>query len=110
MPIKLVNIFFIAKYFSYIMKQHIIYFATDANRINIEVGYCTNMADIKFNRIVYMEKFNSFEEAQQKKLIFHTYTRMMKERIIRRYNPNWLNIVRTPLAFNTPKKIVAYAF
>ncbi len=92
------------------MKKHIIYFATDANRINIEVGYCTNILDIKFNRIVYTEEFRSFDEAQKRKLTLHTYTHMMKERLIRKYNPNWLNIVRTPLILDTPKKIVAYAF
>ncbi|GEM_PF-396734 len=116
MPIKLVNIFFATKYFSSNMKRHIIYLATDANRINIEVGYCNNIIEqlfplhIELKRMVYMEEFHSFEEAQKRKLALYTYTRMMKERIIRKHNPNWLNIATTVTGLHTPKKVVAHVF
>ena len=92
------------------MTKHIIYFATDANRMNIEIGYCNNILDITPNRVVYTKEYPSFDEAQKQKLVFLNYTRMMKERIIRKHNPNWLNIISTPLISNRAQKIVAYAF
>jgi hypothetical protein len=54
-----------------------------------------------------MEEFASFEEAQKRKSELLMYTPMMKERIIRRNNPNWLNIVGTYV--NANKKAVVYA-
>jgi len=90
------------------MEKHIIYLITDTNRVCIEAGYCTDITHIllelrpdaqspfsysaKCNRVVYMEKFNSYEEAQKRKLELGFYTHMMKERLIRKQNPNWLNI------------------
>jgi putative endonuclease len=89
----------------------------------IEAGYCEHIAHRlfemqqastplfpgrpKLGRIVYMEEFASFEEAQKRKSELLMYTPMMKERIIRRNNPNWLNIVGTYV--NANKKAVVYA-
>src|SRR5690606_6353135 len=90
------------------MKRHIIYLATNANRAHIEAGYCQHIPHTLFeiceedklqffyaariNRIVYMEEYRSLEEALKRKSELATYTRMMKERLIRKQNPNWLNI------------------
>ncbi len=97
------------------MKRHIIYLTTNANRAYIEIGYCkhTDLASAgicqenlsffytpRTNRIVYIEEFHSFEEAERRKSELSTYTHMMKERLIRRYNPNWLNITNGAVTAN----------
>lgn len=89
------------------MKKHIIYLVTDANRIHVEAAYCQdfvpqladlqfssyrNIALSKFNRIVHIEEFTYAEQAQKRLSELNHFTRMQKERLIRRYNPNWLNI------------------
>lgn len=106
------------------MQKHIVYLATDANRAYIAVDYCQNIAhrlfelsqsgmpffsgNARIGRIVYMEEFATIEEAHKRKDELSAYTHMMKERIIRRSNPNWLNIA--PIAaLSRHKKVVAYA-
>lgn len=105
------------------MKKHIIYFVTDANRTVIQVEYCSNIAQrlielqevtlgfvcgrAKLCRIVYMEEFINLKDAQRRKLELSSFTHMMKERLIRRQNPNWKNI--TYISSYEHKKTVAYA-
>lgn len=105
------------------MKKHIVYLATDANRAYIEADYCSDIIHrflefqqsinspfaikAKVSRIVYTEEFQTFEAAQKRKLELNMYTHMMKERIIRKGNPNWLNII--PSINTSNKKVVVYA-
>jgi putative endonuclease len=90
------------------MKKHHIYIATDPNRTYVEAGYTQDLisqsANIqfqsshsmgklaKFNRIVHLEEFASFDNAQKRLIELSQFTRMQKERLIRKHNPNWLNI------------------
>lgn len=105
------------------MPKHIVYITTDANRIYLEAGYCQDIAlklfelqnasssfmarGPKFSRIVHTEEFDSFEAAERRKNELNAYTRMQKEKLIRRYNPNWLGIYNmdTPIM----KKAAVYA-
>ncbi|WP_140939659.1 GIY-YIG nuclease family protein [Sphingobacterium lumbrici] len=105
------------------MKKYSIYMITDSNRLYLEVGYCTDIslklheieqADWslfstapKFNRIVYSEESPSFEAAQKRVDEIKHFTRMQKERLIRKHNPNWLNIIQRSAALI--KKAVVYA-
>ncbi|MBL1409101.1 GIY-YIG nuclease family protein [Sphingobacterium faecale] len=90
------------------MKKHLIYIATDPNRAYVEAAYTQDLiaqsANLqfhslrhtgklpKFNRIVHVEEFTSFESAQKRLMELTHFTRMQKERLIRKHNPNWLNI------------------
>ncbi|MGN0002684.1 MAG: GIY-YIG nuclease family protein [Sphingobacterium composti] len=90
------------------MQKHIVYIITDANRIYVEAGYCQDISlklfelqnsansfmlcGSKFSRIVHTEEFDTFEAAERRKNELNTFTRMQKEKLIRRYNPNWLGI------------------
>ncbi|HMR19726.1 MAG TPA: hypothetical protein PKA53_10550 [Sphingobacterium sp.] len=103
------------------MKKHFVYLATDANRTYIEVGYCDNilhrflelqqtgmtlfLGRARFSRIVHTEEFRSFEDAQKRKLELGRYTHMMKERIIRKNNPNWLSIINNVQELSIPKAV-----
>lgn len=48
-------------------------------------------------RLIYQETFENVEQALARKAELESYTRMQKERIIRRCNPNWVNLVRTSI-------------
>lgn len=105
------------------MQKHIIYITTDANRMFIEAGYCQDItlkvfemqqsfstflsSAPKFCRIVHTEEFNSFESAQKRKNELNNYTHTQKQRLIRKYNPNWLGI--NPINAPVTKKAVVYA-
>jgi len=105
------------------MKKHCIYMVTDSNRYYLEVGYCTDLhlklheieqargslfsTAPKFNRVVYTEELPTFEAAQKRMNDIKHFTRMQKERLVRRNNPNWLNIIQR--AAPQTKKVVVYA-
>lgn len=90
------------------MQKHFIYFVTDANRTMIQTDLCENITQrimelqeastravfgqAKLWRVVYVEEFSSLELAQRRRLELTAYTHMMKERLIRRQNPNWISI------------------
>lgn len=105
------------------MPKHIVYITTDANRVYVEAGYCQDIAlklfelqtvsssfmlrGPKFSRIVHTEEFETFEAAERRKNELNTYTRMQKEKLIRRYNPNWLGM--HTLDTTIKKKAAVYA-
>ena len=105
------------------MQKHIVYITTDANRVYVEAGYCQDLAlklfelqssassfmsgTPKFSRIVHTEEFDSYEAAERRKNELNSYTRMQKEKLIRRYNPNWLGIHTMETAIM--KKAAVYA-
>lgn len=90
------------------MKKHLIYIATDPNRVSVEAGYTQDLLtqsshlqfhsihsagrSPKLNRIVHAEEFSSFDMAQKRLIELRGFTRMQKERLIRKHNPNWLSI------------------
>ncbi|TDQ79708.1 GIY-YIG nuclease family protein [Sphingobacterium yanglingense] len=99
------------------MKKHLIYIATDPNRAYVEAGYTQDLIAQssnlqfhairstgtfpKFNRIVHVEEFTSFDSAQKRLIELSHFTRMQKERLIRKHNPNWLNITSPGTALNS---------
>lgn len=86
-----------------------IYIVTDSNRNCLHVGMTDDLQqaaktyrtlnDLFFNaasrasRLVYHEAFSDEAEALRRFKELSRYTRMQKERLIRRRNPNWLNLV-----------------
>lgn len=91
------------------MKKHFIVITSDANRYTLKTAYCqdvdsyllqlnlANNLTISYssphrNRIVYIEGFSTREEAEQRRNQINLYTKMQKEKLIRRKNPNWLSI------------------
>lgn len=105
------------------MQRHFIFITSDTNRIYLEAGYCQDISlqqfelqqtstsfmtkGPKFSRIVYVEEYDTFELAQRRKNQISTYTKMQKERLIRKNNPNWLGINTTEI--NNNKKVVVFA-
>ena len=105
------------------MQKHIIYITTDANRVYLEAGYCQDMSlklfelqdsatsfssrIPKFSRIVHTEEFDTYEAAERRKNELNSYTRMQKEKLIRRYNPDWLGMPALDTAIM--KKAAVYA-
>ncbi len=89
------------------MKKHL-YILTDSNRICLHVGLTDdlnsaintykNLSDLffdscsKVSRLVYRESFFSEEAALKRFQELSKFTRMQKERLIRRYNPNWIDL------------------
>ena len=90
------------------MKRHIVYITTDANRLYLEAGYCQDITlklleiqsagtsfmlkGPKFTRIVHIEEFDNYDLAIRRTIELNQYTRMQKEKLIRRNNPNWLGL------------------
>lgn len=88
-----------------------VYILTDCNRKYLHVGMTDDLhraaatykelrelffdAETSASRLVYHEAFLSEEEALLRFTELSRYTRMQKERLIRRYNPNWLNLKPT---------------
>lgn len=105
------------------MKRHFIFITSDTNRLFLEAGYCQDihlkLFEIqqasssfmikapKFNRIVHVEEFDNLESAMKRKIEINKFTKMQKDRLIRKGNPNWLSI--TNYDRNTNKKVVVYA-
>ncbi|WP_257668174.1 GIY-YIG nuclease family protein [Parapedobacter tibetensis] len=98
-----------------------IYILTDSNRTCLHVGMANDLnkaintyseltglffdACSKVSRLVYHEAYPSEEAAFRRFKELSGYTRMQKERLIRRHNPNWIDLgpVR-PLNILRPKK------
>src|SRR5690606_12221773 len=106
------------------MDKHIVYIVTDSNRTYLEVGYCTDInaklqeiqgvvgglfsATPKLNNVVFLEEFDSKEQAVLRQYQLRSFTRMQRKRLIRMKNPNWLNLKPFP-ARTENKKVVVYA-
>jgi putative endonuclease len=105
------------------MKSHILYIITDSNRqfLNVDItsDFTRTVNEIKsssnvffpngphLTRIVYMEKFESREQAKKRQLELNQFTRMQKEKLIRRHNTNWNNLCPSCNSASQ-KKSVAY--
>jgi putative endonuclease len=77
---------------------------TDNNRnaLNIKVLDLqeTNeeaVINLSHPRLIYQETFDKPELAEARKTELENFTRMQKERVIRRSNPNWVNLNRTSI-------------
>ena len=81
---------------------------TDSNRRYLEVLMTNNLLDVlhhisvaqqtqmnlttNLSRIVYEETYATESGAVDRLKELQTYTRMQRERLVRRQNPNWLNL------------------
>lgn len=106
-------------------KQFYTYIVTDSNRqfLRPEIGHQLSshtrsnsvgpliVSDIlpKGNRIVFLERHTSQEEAENRFIELSGMTRLVRERLIRRTNPNWLSIAPIRPNLPKPKKAVALA-
>lgn len=89
-----------------------VYILTDSNRRCLHVGMTDNLYNAantyqeltelffedssKVTRLVYHETHPSEEAALIRFTELSQYTRMQKEKLIRRCNPNWVNLNLTP--------------
>lgn len=86
-----------------------VYIITDSNRRCLHVGMTDNLYNAtntyqeltelffedssKVTRLVYHEGHPSAEMALSRFTELSTYTRMQKEKLIRRSNPNWVSLM-----------------
>ena len=101
------------------------YMITDTNRRVLQPGVTTNLTAVlaqtnliqeespfsqtDLNRIVFIEKFNSISEAKKRVIELSGYGRMVRERLIRKNNPNWLNLFPNTAISNSTKRVAVYA-
>lgn len=94
------------------MSKFIVYIRTDNNRRHFDIDFTSNIADVAFaiqqsnsfifqqgpnlNRIIYTETFANLECAKKKMNELCCYTNMQLERLIRKHNPNWINLYPLP--------------
>lgn len=72
---------------------HYIYIHTDNNRIHLHVGATPGSAGAYGQRrLVYLEIHETEAAAAARLCELRHYTRMQLERLVRRSNPNWLNL------------------
>jgi Predicted endonuclease containing a URI domain len=85
-----------------------VYILTDCNRTCLHVGLSSDLNKAinsakclsgfflsgcsKVSRLVYQESLPSEEMALRRFQELSGYTRMQKERLIRKYNPNWIDL------------------
>lgn len=105
------------------MKTHTLYIITDSNRqflnVNITADFTRTVNEIKssnniffpngphLTRVVYIEKFESKEQAEKRQIELNHFTRMQKEKLIRKHNANWNSLCPSNIHLDQ-KKSVAY--
>ncbi|EFK55905.1 hypothetical protein ACR79P_17270 [Sphingobacterium spiritivorum] len=108
------------------MKKYCIYIASDSNRHHLEVNLTQDVETtyqemrtvhaslfnqvIKLSSIVYIEYADTFEQAEKRRKELASLPRIVKERMVRKQNPNWKNLcsLHMPLTILHNKKAVAY--
>ncbi len=91
--------------------RHHIYILTDVNRKSLHVGTASDLneavktykemyalffdAGSQISRLVYKETYADEEAALIRFEEIKNYTRMQKERLIRRHNPDWVDMSLT---------------
>lgn len=81
------------------MKYYIL-ILTDNNRNTLNVSMLNEneiYGVVGRQRLIYQEIHESLGAAKSRLQELQGYTRMQKERIIRRSNPNWVNLMRPSL-------------
>ncbi|MVZ60481.1 hypothetical protein [Sphingobacterium humi] len=107
------------------MQLYHLYIRTDANRRFLQPGITQNLMSLQqelqegqacalfpqavLNRIVYIESFNSELEANRRLQELSGLGRMVRERLIRKSNPNWLSLCPSLPMLKPTKKAVVYA-
>lgn len=108
------------------MKKYCIYIASDSNRRHLEVNMSCDIQStyqemrtihsslfsqsIKLSSIVYVEYMDSLEQAEIRVRELFALPRIVKERFVRKQNPNWKNLCTLTPSLTIPnnKKAVAY--
>lgn len=106
------------------MKKHYAVITSDANRYLLKAAYCQDLelylVDLsqsnylttnyshQHKRIVYLEEFKTREEAEYRKEQICRYTKMQKEKLIRKKNPNWLGIHTVPIQTKNNRPYLNY--
>lgn len=107
------------------MKTYHLYISTDANRRHLQPGITNDIIGLQqqlqdttnagmfssavLNRIVYIESFASEREAERRYQELCGLGRMVRERLVRRNNPNWLSLGLPLPGLNPTKKAVVFA-
>ncbi|HLW49958.1 MAG TPA: hypothetical protein VKZ78_03230 [Sphingobacteriaceae bacterium] len=88
------------------MKYFVLIF-TDNNRDALKISvledhkfYSELQANVSKHRLIYREVHESYDAAMVRFKELQAYTRMQKERVIRKSNPNWVNLLHQPLRNN----------
>lgn len=104
------------------MKSHTLYIITDSNRQFLNVDITSDISrtinEIKsssniffpngphLTRVVYMENFDCHEQAEQRQFELNHFTRMQKEKLIRKQNANWNNLCPSNMDASQKKSVV----
>lgn len=107
------------------MNKYYTYIATDSNRKFLQAGFSQDLNSVyqdfqstqeptlfsfaMLNRIVLVETHNSLFEADRRLQELNSMGRIVKERLIRKSNPNWLSLCPNISKFGASKKAVVYA-
>lgn len=107
------------------MKTHHLYISTDANRKFLQLGISNDMILLQqhmqdatksglfstsvLNRIVYLESFSTAVEAEKRYQELCGMGRMVRERLIRKNNPDWLSLSLPLPGLNPHKKAAVFA-
>ncbi len=107
------------------MNNFYTYIITDSNRRFLQPGISQNLNLVYnelqnyqesklfsyaiLNRIVHIETFPTKAAAQKRLTDLNQMGRMVKERLIRKNNPNWLSLCPHVAKNRTTKKAVVYA-
>lgn len=106
------------------MNKYYTYIATDANRRYLQAGLTTSLNGTQqeisqgnpalfpfavLNRMVLVEAFDSMQAAEKRLSELNGMCRLVKERLIRKQNPNWLSLNLTLPRTAGHKKTVVYA-
>lgn len=102
------------------MKNYQVIILTDSNRKNLEVHISNPLKQAEFlsisarksyhtsvKRLVYFEEYESAFQAVQRADELTRFTRLQKEKLIRRFNPNWLSIQKQQIPL--PTEVAVYA-
>ncbi|WP_156306704.1 GIY-YIG nuclease family protein [Sphingobacterium endophyticum] len=107
------------------MNIYYTYIATDSNRRFLQTGISQDLNSIfndyqnsnepalfsfaMLNRIVLLESFPTLADAQNRMNELSQMGRIVKERLIRKANPNWLSLCPVSPKIKSLKKAVVYA-
>jgi len=107
------------------MNKYYTYIATDSNRRFLQTGISNDLGSVyndlysnqeptlfsfaMLNRIVMIETFSSQIEAERRLKELSGMGRIVKERLIRKSNPNWLSLCPNAPKIRSNKKAVVYA-
>ncbi|MFZ4262217.1 GIY-YIG nuclease family protein [Sphingobacterium sp. HJSM2_6] len=100
------------------------YLLTDPNRMFIQAGISNDLFNTMteatimkgntttqstLNRMVYFESFLNKDEAERRFIELSSFGRIVKERLIRKTNPNWSSLHQQFYTAQHIKKAVVYA-